>query len=180
MAEDDFEIKEPSEYNINKNEVYSHSTLLMFALKSVAEKRAKEMRDGYFNIKFDKMGNAHRVWIPDSREEFIESVESLTMIQSRDYDEEAKEAIQKIKIALKERFEKYCEYEKNEWEQMHPKIKDDYLRQGTFFREGLLSDKLPYKFLYIRDKVDSYTEIVSIIQCLIKRLGDYQEEIWEN
>lgn len=179
MAEDDFEIQEPGEYNYNKDEKYSHSTLLMAALKVAQENRAKEMRDGYWNTKFDRAGNAHKVWIPDSREQFIESVESLMMIQARDYDEESQNKLIEIKSKLKEKYDSYCISEEEEWKKMNIKTKTNHLSNGIFHRKGLLSNVLPYKFLYIRDKVESYTEIVSIIQKLIKRIGDYKEEIYE-
>ena len=179
MGEDDIEIKEPGEYNYNKEEVYSHSSLVMAALKDCKDKRSKEMRDGYWNTKFDKLGNAHRVWVPDSRLEFIESVESLMMIQERDFDDEAEKEINKIKEEAKELSLNYYRMEEQEWARMPHDRKLHLLKKGSYFRPGLLSEDLPYRFEFIREKVPYYTKIVSEIQKLIKRMGDYKEEIWE-
>ncbi|MDD3772706.1 MAG: hypothetical protein PHC38_08635 [Weeksellaceae bacterium] len=177
--DDDFEILEPSEYTGKKNEVYSHSSLVMSALNRVKENRSKEMRDGYWNTKFDRLGNAHKVWMPDTREEFIESVEALMMIQERDYDEEAIKEIKKVKEALEDKFKIYCELEKKQWDSLPAQMKKDLNMKGKYYREGRLSDLFPYNFEYLRDKVDYYTRIVSIIQVLIKRIGEYQEEMYE-
>jgi len=178
MDDDNLEVLEPKEYTNTKDESYSHSSLVMTALKRVRDNRSKEMRDGYYNTKFDKFGNAHKVWIPDSRQEFIESVESLMMIQERDYDEEVIQRLYEIEEWLEEKYKDYCEKEKEHWTEMDYGIIKEYNLQGTYFMEGMLSERyLPYYKMYVRDKVEAYTQIVSHIQQLIKRSGDYQEEI---
>ena len=180
MSEDDFEVLEPKDYTTSKDEVYSHSSLVMSALKKVRDNRSQEMRDGYYNIKFDKFGNAHKVYIPDSRQVFIESVESLIMIQQRDFDSNINGKLNKIKNSLKKKYEDYCKKEKEQWDSMDYELVKEYAKQGTSFMEGLLSERfLPYYKMYVRDKVDAYTKIVSLIQKLIKRLGDYKEELTE-
>ena len=144
------------------------------------ECRSKEMRDGYYNTKFDKFGNAHRVWIPDSRQEFIESVGSLMMIQKRDFDSTINGKLNKIRQNLDKKYKSYCQKEKEHWETLDYSIIKEYNSKGTYLMEGLLSERyLPYYKMYVRDKVDAYTKIVSLIQQLIKRLGDYQEETME-
>lgn len=179
MGEDDFEIKEPSEYTGAKDEVYSHSQLVMSALKSCKDKRAKEMGDGYTTTKFDKFGSAFPVVIPDSRKEFIESVKSLMMIQERDYDKDATTEIEKIEIELQDKYKQLSEQEKKDWEQMPHIIKQEKMKKGFYYREGLLSADMPYIRMYVRYQVDAYTQIVSSIQKLIKRLFDYRDEIYE-
>ena len=180
MSDVDFEIIEPKDYSTEKETVYSHSTLVMSALRKAMDSRSKEMRDGYWNTKFDRLGNAHRVWVPDSRQEFIESVESLIMLQKRDFDNIINGKLNKIKQSLNKKYDKYCNQEKGHWDNLeHPIIKE-YNLHGTYFMKGLLSERyLPYYKMYVRDKVDAYTKIVSLIQQLIKRLGDYQEETME-
>ncbi len=180
MTDDDFEIIEPKDYTYSKDEVYSHSSLVMSALKKSRENRSQEMRDGYYNIKFDKFGNAHKVYIPDSRQEFIESVESLIMIQKRDFDSSINGKLNKIRNDLKKKYEEYCKREKEYWDGMDHELVRNYNQQGTSYMEGMLSERfLPFYKMYVRDKVDAYTKIVSLVQKLIKRLGDYKEEIIE-
>ncbi len=179
MKEDDFEVLEPKEYTGKKDESYSHPALLMNVLKKAVENGSKEMREGYWNTKFDRLGNAHRVWIPDSRKEFIETIESLKMIQERDFDTDVRERIKKIKEDLKKKYEDYCDLEKKGWETAPIQLKNEWNRKGDFHREGMLSKSLPYVFEYIEDQVKVAREIVSIIQHSISRRGDYQEEIYE-
>ena len=180
MADDDFEIIEPKDYVNTKDEIYSHSSLVMSALKKARENRSQEMRDGYYNIKFDKFGNAHKVWIPDSRQVFIESVESLIMIQERDFDSVINGKLNKIRNKLKKKYEDYCKKEKEHWDTLDYELIKEYNQQGTSYMEGMLSERfLPFYKMYVRDKVDAYTKIVSLVQKLIKRMGDYQEEMFE-
>ena len=178
--ENDIKINEPKDYTQQKDIAYSHSALLMAALKRVSENRSKEMRDGYYNTKFDRMGNAHKVWIPDSRAEFIESVESLMMIQKRDIDKTILDSIKVFLDTLKKNYKDYWELEKKEWGTLHHQKKQELWNEGISLRENLLSTEFfPYYRLFLRDKVEAYTEIVSIIQVSIKASGDYQEEIYE-
>jgi len=179
MSDDEIEIREPSEYTSKKDEVYSHSSLVMSALKVAQEKRAGEMRDGYYNTKFDKLGNAHRVWIGDSRDEFIQAVESLMMIQERDYDKDAVDNIKAIMDELAAKYKVHCEQEAKEWIAMQHPVKINFLRKGMYFVEGKLCSGLRNYPEYLRDKVEAYTKIYSEIQKSIKRIGDYGEELWE-
>jgi len=180
MSDVDFEVLEPKDYSTEKETVYSHSTLVMSALRKAMENRSKEMRDGYYNTKFDRLGNAHKVYIPDSRQEFIESVEALLMVQKRDFDPAINGKLNRIKQKLDEKYKKYCEEEKKYWEELDYQLIKEYNMQGTSFMKGMLSERhLPYYKMYVRDKVDAYTKIVSLIQELIKRLKDYQEETME-
>lgn len=180
--ETDFEVLEPKDYAPSKDEAYSHSSLVMSSLRTVMENRSREMRDGYYNTKFDKLGNAHQVWVPDSREVFIESVESLVMIQKRDFDNIINGKLNKIRQNLNKKYKKYCEEEEKHWEDLDYEIKRSHFKQGIFFMQGHLSERiLPYYRMYLRDNVNAYTKIVSLIQQLIKRdvIGDYKEDIRE-
>lgn len=180
MSENDFEILEPTDYTGKTDESYSHPSLLMSALKRASENRAKEMRDGYYNTKFDRLGNAHKVWVPDSREEFIESVKALMMIQERDFDMEGAAEIKEILDDLEERYKKYCDMEEEMWNNFDSEIVDNLNKQGYSFMKGKLSQGLPFKYEYLRDEVEAYTRIYSAIQKLIKRIGEYGEVIYES
>src|SRR3989304_3939376 len=46
----------------------------MDAMKFCREARATEMKQGFWNTKLDKQGNAIRVWQPDQRKIFVNSV----------------------------------------------------------------------------------------------------------
>lgn len=77
----------------------SKEELIMEAWRDVRNKRAQEMKRGYFNTKFDKYGNAQRIWIPDAREQYINSVLAFDLLLTADWDEDY---IEKRKTILSE------------------------------------------------------------------------------
>jgi len=177
---EDFEIIEPGDqYEGKPSEGYSHSNLVMIASRKVIENSAKEMREGYWNTKFDRLGNAHRVWIPDSRQEFKEAVNTLRMIMERDLDEEAEKGLQKIDDELKEKYQKFCELEEAEWKTAPIQLKINWQKKGSYFRKNFLSKELPYAFEYVEEEIKASRRIVKCIGKLIKRLYDYQEVSYE-
>lgn len=55
---------------------FSKANLASVQVLKVQELRSKEMREGYFN--YDRVGN--KVYVPDSRKEFISSVQALKLL----------------------------------------------------------------------------------------------------
>lgn len=108
--EDGYEnpISSGSEYSAKSE--FSKPRLALEAVQRCLIERAKEMKAGYFNIKFDQMNMPHRVWIPDQREVFNSSIESLKSLlspeieSSKDYMEGSKE----IEKEMEDLFDKYC------------------------------------------------------------------------
>lgn len=72
----------------SSKEGLSKEDLVMESWRDVRSKRAQEMKRGYFNTKFDRQGNAQRVWIPDAREQYINSVIAFDLLLTADYDTE--------------------------------------------------------------------------------------------
>jgi len=180
MAEDDFEIKEIDDYyGGNPGESFSQSALVMSAIRKALEKGSEEMREGYWNTKFDRMGNAHRTWIPDARKVFIETVESVEMIMDRDLDDTAKTELKTISDGLKTKWDSYCEAEKKDWEIANVLLKKKWQGEGAYFREDFLSKALPYAYEYIQDEVKTAREKIKAFTRLVKRLNNYREEIYE-
>lgn len=177
MKESEYEIIEPGDEfpSSSKGEQFSHSALVMMAYRKVIENGSREMREGYWNTKFDRMGNAHNVWIPDSREEFKESVNTLKMIMIRDMDDEAKKEITEIEKGLADKYFLFCQLEKRDWTNAQLTLKEKWKKEGSFFREGFLSRSLPYAFEYIEEEVKTARRIVEAIGKLIKRMYDYGE-----
>jgi len=104
----------------------------------------------------------------------------LHSMRKVDFDPAINGKLNRIKQKLDEKYKKYCEEEKKYWEELDDQLIKEYNMQGTSFMKGMLSERhLPYYKMYVRDKVDAYTKIVSLIQELIKRLKDYQEETME-
>ncbi len=180
MSEEDFEVREPEDYfGTKRGESFSFSQIVMSAMRKVIENGSKEMKEGYWNTKFDRLGNAHKVWIPDSRNEFIESVLSLKIILEREFDTEIIEKIRKIEEELKEKYDDLLIKDKEEWLRTNFNIKNNLFNKGYYHREGYLSKCFPYFSEYIEEKIMVYRKITSELLKLIKRNGDFQEEIYE-
>jgi len=85
----------------------SKRDLVMEALRDCRQKRAQEMKRGYFNTKFDKQGNTWKVWIPDTREEYINSIRALSILLTGDFDSDYKTKKKVIEEKGNEAFKKY-------------------------------------------------------------------------
>lgn len=177
---EDYDIIEPGDqYEGKPSEGFSHSALVMAAFRKVIENGAKEMREGYWNTKFDRMGNAHRVWVPDSRQEFKEAVNTLRMIMERDTDEGAEKELVLIDDELTKKYDYFCKLEEREWKIAPIQVKAKWQKSGSYFRPGFLSKDLPFVFEYVEEEIKSARKIVKVIGQLIKRLYDYQEVSYE-
>src|SRR3990167_3222872 len=101
MAEnDDFEIKEPSEFFGQRDKGFSHSELIMASLRKCIEAGGKEMKAGFWNEKLDKFGNRIKTYVDDERKIFIECVETAKNQMICDFDDDAINNIKKIKETL--------------------------------------------------------------------------------
>lgn len=181
MYEDsDIEIKEVETYTSSKGgQAYNYPTLVMDALRSACRAGMDEMKEGYFNNKRDRAGNYVRVWIPDTRFTFFECIETLIMVTKRDWDEDMEKKAIEIEDKLKKLFEEHCNYEKVYWTNLNPKIRRDKQEKGVVFIEGKLNENSFYYNDFINDKVKVMREYFDEISKCLKRIGDYQEEMFE-
>ena len=174
----DFEVLEPQEYSGKQDEGYSQAALSMSIMRKAIENGSLEIREGYWNTKFDRLGNAHKVWVPDTRQVLIETAATGIMIMQRDFDESTNTKIIKIKEDLDKTYKKFCEMEKEDWQRNHF-LKDQLGKKGFYYREGMLSKGMPYFLEYIDEKVKSAREIISVLNELNKNLNDYKEGYYE-
>jgi hypothetical protein len=179
MEENNFEIKDPEEHYGSNEESFSYNQLVMSSLRRYIENSSQEMKEGYWNTKFDRFGNAHKIYVPDSRNELIESVLTLITILEREFDSEISDKIESITKELDKKYKEYLKKEENQWKNLNYKSKNYLNEKGYSFREGYLSKAFPYYSEYILDKVNSYRSIASEILKLIKRQGDFKEELFE-
>jgi hypothetical protein len=177
MSEDDFEIVEPEDYKGGyRGESFSHSQLIMMAMKKCIEAGCNEMRVGYYNEKHDKFGNNIITYNPDTRKEFIEAVETLLMVMADDIDDEAKTNIDKINIILNENYSKYCIKEESDWNTASHLIKNQWMKERIFLRKGMLNEKFPYAIEFLMEKVAASRQIFAELKKLTKRKDYYREE----
>ena len=69
-----------SEAEYSKKSEFSKALLVEKALEVVKERRSKEMKEGYYNFIPMPNGDMKKIYIPDSRKEFIGSVDYLRSI----------------------------------------------------------------------------------------------------
>ena len=184
MGEDDLEIIDPEGYRGGgKDEVFSHSQLIMMSLKKCIEAGSMEMKEGYYNKKMDKYGNILQIYIPDTRLTFIETVESVIMMMADDIeDDKEKKAENNIKKILKDLSEKEAAYKKleeGEWKTANHDLKKSWYNEGKRYIPDVLTQFFPYYNYYIMDKVVAYRKIVAELTKLTKRCDYYREEFIE-
>jgi hypothetical protein len=178
MGDEDFEIKEPDEYSHKAGESFSHSQLIMLAMRKCIEAGCKEMRAGYYNEKRDKFGNNMITYNPDTRKELIESVETLLMVMADDIDTEAEKIITELQKDIKSKYNDYCKREEEDWKTApHPLI-NQWQKQGIFFRKGMLNEKFPYAVEFIMEKVIASRKIFAELKKLTQRKDYYREEMY--
>lgn len=171
----DFEIIEPENYSASKAE-FSNGELVMSAFRKCIDLGAKEMREGYYNTKMDKGGNLNYIYVPDTRKEFIEAVETLMMIMADDVDTETEKKIKEVNDSLSKIYIQLCTNEKAIWESASLMMKQQWNSKNIFQREGFLSAGLPFSVDYLMEKVSAYRKLVGIMKKRIKDLNYYKEE----
>ena len=175
--EDDYDIVDVENFKGQSDQKYSFQLLIMKAMSKCIEAGAKEMRSGYWNVKSDKFGNLNKVYVPDSRMEFIESVNTLRMLIENLYDEKAKTEIKKVEEDLDSEFKKLCTDEKIYWEKSKANTRRFWWSQGIFYNDKSLNKNLPFYKEFIEFKIDCYRKIFSSIQQLINTAHLFEEEV---
>ena len=97
-----------SEAEYSKKSEFSKALLVEKALEMVKEKRAREMKEGYYNFIPMPNGDVKKIYIPDSRKEFIGAVDYLKSILAPEIEvnESMKEKIKEFDKKKLECFEK--------------------------------------------------------------------------
>ena len=109
---DDYEDEDVSEIpEFSAKSEFSKARLAEKFIQKVCELRSMEMREGYYNTKFDKEGNSVKVWVEDARKVYCSSVEALTALMSPEIyaDQRAINALKEFE-KRKEAIEKFYIY----------------------------------------------------------------------
>lgn len=166
---------------------FSKPLVSMLALKDCREKRAVEMKSGYFNETLDKNQVKLKTWIPDSRKTFISSVISFKTLLSPEIkkDKLFKEVWKKIKEKEKEVFNKYAYTKKiidnnNKIivtkEKYIPQIDESVILQDPKSKKNVLIKGGWNKHIdnYFYDLIPVYDELFEELNNLIERMGYYK------
>ena len=177
--EDDFEIKEPSEFFGKRDKGFSHSELIMMALRKCIEAGSKEMKAGFWNEKLDKFGNRIKTYIDDERKIFIESVETAKNQMICDFDDDATSKIKDIKVTLQTSLLTLKEQEEKYWKGLSARQKQEQNNKGIFQRDGYLNRGLPFYQDYLEEQVNIMRDILEELIKLTERKNFYKEEEYE-
>ncbi|NCD05873.1 MAG: hypothetical protein EOL97_07115 [Spirochaetia bacterium] len=77
---EEFEAMQGMEGEYSKKSDFSKALLSMTCTQKVFDLRAREMKKGYYNYKYLPDGNELKMWVPDTRKEYISSVKALNIL----------------------------------------------------------------------------------------------------
>jgi len=100
---------EDSEYS-RKSE-FSKPVLAQAQISKCLDLRSRDMRPGYTSFFLDKDGNSKPQIVPDSRKEFIASVDALKNLLAPEIEKDFPEMKEQYETAKKKAFDKYAWHE---------------------------------------------------------------------
>ncbi len=101
MEEDNAEIGSGKELSPEKQIIFE-------CWKRCAEAESQELTSGYWNVKFDKLGNAHKVWVSDTRKILINCIKALDRsIAKSNKDKQFNDAKEEIRKECDECFKRF-------------------------------------------------------------------------
>lgn len=173
-SESDFEIGDVEGYRYDKEEAFSHQSLVMSAMKRCLEFGAHELVEGIMETNIDNKGNIKQVYREDTRKRFVESIKCCKMVMICDFDKDATNNIEKLTDEIKERKEFWLEREKEWFDKMPDSDKKYAPEQGWFYVEGYFSNKLPFKDFFFEEEIEIWRKVFEELSLLTKRLDFYK------
>lgn len=173
-VDDDDTVIEPENWRNPEEQQFNHQALVMSAMRKCLDLGSKELREGWWEEKTDKMGNIKRVWHEDTRKAFIESVRSLLMIMSCDFDEEAEEKIPKLLKNIEDRKKFWMDEEYRWWTGLNVQQQQKLKLEGKEVRQGFFNKKLDFDNLFFEEETQIYREIFSECNKQTYRLDFYE------
>jgi hypothetical protein len=166
---------EDTTYFGDKSLGFSHEALVMESMRRAAEAGSHEMRTGWWNEKQDQMGNIVRSYIEDTREKFIETIQTLEMVMASDLDDEVIQKIKEIKVNLR-KWKKHLLNEQWKWYcSLGPLPKQQiFNKYGNIIPEHFHTE-LQWHQESLNREVRAYRQIFAELTKLTKRLGYYKQ-----
>lgn len=152
---------------------FSHEELIMLAMKKALDAGCCEMHPGWFNEKQDKFGNMVKTYMEDTRERFIECVESVQTMIECDFDEEAENNIKAIHDEIEEVRKGLVDNQWEWWCSLSKEKQKNMKYRGINILEDVLNTKLPEGEEFLNMRVKYYRKILSELNKLAKRNDFY-------
>lgn len=132
---------------------------------------SKEMIKGFWETRRDKWGNEIRSYHPDTRHEFINTIETLKNILLPNIDEKAEKELKQCYGKINETKVSFINFEKKSYMNLSHSSK-----QKIVYMEGCLNQDGIYYHQFINLEVDVYRKIFEILIELAGRLNFFEEE----
>lgn len=157
-----------------KEQAFSHQSLVMESMRKCLELGSHEMRPGWFNKKIDIRGNITLTYIEDTRSKFIESVKSAEMVMTCDYDKTTKTNINNLKQILKNKKQQLLK-DQWSWYSQLDKGKKDMVETKYGEIQGIgFNRNLGWWEIFVSLELKIYRSICTELNNLTKRLGFYE------
>lgn len=171
--EDDFEIGDVENFTSEKDEVFSHSALVMSAMRECLNAGCAEMKAGLWQQRLDKQGNTMSTYTEDTRRKFISCINTTIGIMVCDFDKEAEDNIKLLikdvedkKEELSKENDRIFENSSNEFRKQNPHVKGFI----TFpFMQDLMTEY----------QLEIYRDIFAELSKLTERKNFYKSEMFE-
>ena len=179
----DFEIGDIENFSSNKDEQFSHSTLVMTAMKKTLEAGIREMHPGWFNTKTDRQGHTIKTYVDDTRKGFIEAVKTCCMIMAGDLDNdtkenEAKDYIDECLADVETKRIELAKIEENSWNKQPDGFKTVMNQKGIYNIPGHITHpELKEQLVWF--EIEMYRSIFAELSRLTKRLDYYKAQMFE-
>ena len=174
----DFEIGDVENFSAGKDEFFSHSMLVMMAMKKGVEAGIREMKAGWFNVKTGKQGEVVKTYIEDTRKAFIESVKTCCMVMACDMDEDAETYIEECLDDIETKRVELASIEEEAWKVQPESLKGLMKAQGIYNIAGHISHpELKEQLIWI--EIEMYRSIFAELSRLTKRLDYYKAQMFE-
>lgn len=174
----DFEIGDVENYSSSKDEAFSHSMLVMIAMKKALEAGTKEMRTGWFNVKQGNDGHVTKTYVEDTRKSFIESVKTCCMIMAGDIDPEAEEYIEECLEEIENKRVELALIEQRSWESQNEGLKTLLRSKGIYNIAGHINHP-DLKEQLVWFEIEMYRSIFAELSRLTKRLDYFKAQSFE-
>ena len=108
MAEE-ITFQDADSYSYGFNEKISFKLIILNHLKKLTELASVEFRGGYYNIIITKEGAENQIYVPDSREIYINAVQVMADFLFPHFDKEMKKELERIEREQEELEKKFID-----------------------------------------------------------------------